>query len=65
MVVDTLDEERTETEDGDRKTGGGRQQDVIWAEAEWRLGFVIRNADEDEEDGEEPSWMDPTCMAPP
>lgn len=61
VIVDTLDDERIETDEGERKTGGGKQRDAIWNEAEWRLGFMIRYLEEDEEDEGDPSWLDPTC----
>ncbi|KAF8332635.1 Spc98 family-domain-containing protein [Cantharellus anzutake] len=60
VIVDTLDEARLESEDGERRTGGGRLRDAIWKEGEWRLGFVIRPAEEDDQD--DPSWLDPTTV---
>jgi hypothetical protein len=65
VVVDTLDEGRIETDEGERKTGGGRQRDQIWNEAEWRLGFIIRPLEEDEDGESNPSWLDPTCLSFP
>jgi hypothetical protein len=64
VVVDTLDEDRVETDEGERKTGGGLQRDQIWNEAEWRLGFIIRHL-EDEDDRGNPNWLDPTCGSSP
>ena len=61
VIVDTLDEARLEAEDGERKTGGGRQRDSIWSEGEWRLGFVIKPAEADDQN--EPSWLDPTSKS--
>lgn len=60
VIVDTLDDGRFEAEDGERRTGHGKQRDEIWNQAEWRLGFIIKSFDD--EDGEdEPAWADPFC----
>jgi hypothetical protein len=61
VIVDTLDDGRFETEDGERRTGHGRQRDEIWNQAEWRLGFIIRPFDEEDEEEGEPAWADPFC----
>lgn len=62
VIVDTLDDERTETEEGERRTGHGKQRDEIWNQAEWRLGFIIKPFDDDEDEAdEEPAWADPFC----
>jgi hypothetical protein len=62
VIVDSLDEERYETEEGERRTGQGKSRDLIWEEAEWRLGFIIKPFDEDEELGDkDPAWADAFC----
>lgn len=60
VIVDTLDDGRNETDDGERRTGHGKQRDEIWNQAEWRLGFIIKPFD-DEDDEDEPAWADPFC----
>ncbi|KAF8320794.1 hypothetical protein DL93DRAFT_2152683 [Clavulina sp. PMI_390] len=62
VIVDTLDDERVETEDGDRRTGFGKQRDEIWKEAEWRLGFIIKPFDEEDEAEENPPWANPFSL---
>lgn len=60
VIVDTLDDGRFEAEGGERRTGHSRQRDVIWNQAEWRLGFIIKPFDEEDEEGE-PAWADSFC----
>lgn len=58
VIVDTLDEDRTENEEGEKRTGKGKIRDTIWKEAEWRLGFIIKPFDDDDAGTEESVWAD-------
>ena len=62
VIVDTLDEDMTENEEGEKRTGNGKVRDTIWTESEWRLGFIIKPFDDDDERGtEEHAWADAFC----